>query len=771
MSFPATSITGHAITGALWTSSGGVSDDFSVSVSPSSKTVDAGESTSYVITVGGAFSGTIDLSVPGLPSGVTAVISPTSLTGPGTATLTLYTSDGTPLGTWGFTVSGTGSDLTRHGSAALAVSGAAGGSVQVLIDGLDRSGALYYAGQNNWRTYRGQRATCTLSFIIRPGSTFAPTIGQFLEIYDGDTRVWVGTIDQVEITWIGDAGYHVAAVTGVGLEALFDGVQLDKVQYTSAITPITCGGVVTDLFGLASIPIVTLGTISDGPDVVSLSVTDVKQALDTLALCAGFIWYIDPQDAKLYFQDASDRAADWELGDSPDTSANGAIFESFDWKQSRQDFADTWVSQLPGSAIPSQTKIFAGDGTTTVWTLDSVPQFILSADISPVGTGATTSPLPWSISWVPGTNKVTATPALSDGWELIVKWLDPGQVQAQNTYYGANIGHRARRYTKTCNFTADGVLQEATAALAQYALLPAELQFMTDKPGLAIGRKLTIDVSYPAESSGLLNGDWQITEIDGAIVTGLDSLDEPFGHWRYTVYLVNFNATAIFPGDGSTTDFSVPTGTAVSATVSNGNGAPSSTVLTGGVCTVTPPPPDGSTVAVQYRAGVNPTTQPWQGTLEGMAPTQGLPSEPSGAAAGSSTSGGAIPAQTGGNPQYFIRTLTLRDLTVGDDIASTPPSQHAGIGTRILGVVKKELTSDLTVRFNLAGQEVITVTIPALSSVEDTIEWPLITGSPAVAVAIDDKTVWTADILESDGQIVSNPQDMIAQFTIEWEFD
>jgi hypothetical protein len=85
---------------------------FSVAVTPNGVTqLPMGSSISYAINVSSLneFTGTVALSVSGLPTGVTAIISPTSITTSGTATLTLTAASGssTYLGASAITVTGT----------------------------------------------------------------------------------------------------------------------------------------------------------------------------------------------------------------------------------------------------------------------------------------------------------------------------------------------------------------------------------------------------------------------------------------------------------------------------------------------------------------------------------------------------------------------------------------------------------------------------------------------------------------------------------------
>jgi hypothetical protein len=92
-SFTVTATSGslsHTASGSL-TVNAATKPGFSVSVSPASVSVGAGKSVTATVNVTGTggFSGAVALSASGLPSGVTGVFSPASITGSGSSTLTL----------------------------------------------------------------------------------------------------------------------------------------------------------------------------------------------------------------------------------------------------------------------------------------------------------------------------------------------------------------------------------------------------------------------------------------------------------------------------------------------------------------------------------------------------------------------------------------------------------------------------------------------------------------------------------------------------------
>ena len=83
--------------------------DFQMSTTIASQTVNPGQNTGYGITITSlnGFSGTVSLSLSGLPAGATAAFTPGSITGAGTSNLAITTSVATPAGVYNMTVTGT----------------------------------------------------------------------------------------------------------------------------------------------------------------------------------------------------------------------------------------------------------------------------------------------------------------------------------------------------------------------------------------------------------------------------------------------------------------------------------------------------------------------------------------------------------------------------------------------------------------------------------------------------------------------------------------
>ncbi len=100
-----------------------VQQDFSLSLLPSSLTINPGETANYTLnrTNIGGFSGNVVLNISGLPSNATSNVS--SANSPAT-TIPIITSSNTPLGTYAITLTGISGSLTRTVSATLVVEAA-----------------------------------------------------------------------------------------------------------------------------------------------------------------------------------------------------------------------------------------------------------------------------------------------------------------------------------------------------------------------------------------------------------------------------------------------------------------------------------------------------------------------------------------------------------------------------------------------------------------------------------------------------------------------
>ncbi|GHE08194.1 carbohydrate binding domain-containing protein [Streptomyces alanosinicus] len=117
-------------------------NDFSVSLSPATASVDPGAGATAAVrtsvTSGSAQS--VDLAVSGAPSGVTASLSPSSVTAGGTSTLTVKTAAGTAPGSYPLTVTAAAGSTRHSATFTLTVNGS--GGTTTLANGDFESGSL-----------------------------------------------------------------------------------------------------------------------------------------------------------------------------------------------------------------------------------------------------------------------------------------------------------------------------------------------------------------------------------------------------------------------------------------------------------------------------------------------------------------------------------------------------------------------------------------------------------------------------------------------------
>jgi hypothetical protein len=116
---------------------GTVTNDFSISVAPSSAAVTAGSGTSATVStaVTSGAAQTVSLSAAGLPAGATASFTPTSVTAGGSSSLSLSTASTTAPGTYPITITGTGASASHATTFTLTVNGTGGGSGSVISNG------------------------------------------------------------------------------------------------------------------------------------------------------------------------------------------------------------------------------------------------------------------------------------------------------------------------------------------------------------------------------------------------------------------------------------------------------------------------------------------------------------------------------------------------------------------------------------------------------------------------------------------------------------
>ena len=149
--------------------------DFTISASPSSKTIAAGQSATYSITLTSAnsFTASISMSVTGLHSTMTTTwtVNPVTLQPNGQATtqLTVTTTSSTPIGSYTLTVTATGSGQSHSTQVTLLVKTTSTITIECIPNSITLGGSATITGQIN---PSHPSAPVTLAYSLDGGATW-----------------------------------------------------------------------------------------------------------------------------------------------------------------------------------------------------------------------------------------------------------------------------------------------------------------------------------------------------------------------------------------------------------------------------------------------------------------------------------------------------------------------------------------------------------------------------------------------------------------------
>jgi subtilisin family serine protease len=211
----------------LYVVNGGTpTNDFSISVSPTSGATAPGGSVSATVstaTTSGAAQ-TVSLSASGLPSGATASFSPSSVTSGGSSSLTIATSSSTPSGTYSITITGTGS-VTHTTSFSLTVTGTGGCS----SPGQKLGNPGFESGNTGW--------TASSGVIGQWGGSGQPTHGGTWNAWlDGYGTTHTDTLSQTVTLPSGCASYTLTFWLHIDTAETTTTTQYDKLTVTVGST-------------------------------------------------------------------------------------------------------------------------------------------------------------------------------------------------------------------------------------------------------------------------------------------------------------------------------------------------------------------------------------------------------------------------------------------------------------------------------------------------------------------------------------------------------
>lgn len=252
---------------------------------------------------------------------------------------------------------------------------------------IDRTDLLWNGGQFGFSETRGERGEANLELCIVPGESYSPEIGWPVWIYDppigvaGSQCRFVGTIEDRDAGYVGDAGLLFWSLSVLSLEQLYDTQPCPEVEYPDGTD---AGTIAAALFATVSPPVsVTVGTIETGMALEKRTYdakTNVWSAIKQLAVDSNLITYIDPRDQKFYFVSNGARTAPFTLL-TQDLLQNGTS-PLVHYKQSRSDFRNRQITQTSPATLPPVNAQFQCDGTTSVFTLPSLANQVLGAALT-----------------------------------------------------------------------------------------------------------------------------------------------------------------------------------------------------------------------------------------------------------------------------------------------------------------------------------------------------------------------------------------------------
>ena len=173
--------------------------EFSLSISPSSQSVVPGATATYTVSVGSlpgsTYTGTVSLTIGGLPEGASATFSPAQVTGAGTSTLTITTTPSAAIKTTTFAIAGTDTQSGQKANASATLNVVAGAkSISLNFqNGTDGLGPTEVAGvvpEAHWNGLAGYVQSAPVPLVDETGATTEATV-----------------------TWSGDNTFYLVPVT------------------------------------------------------------------------------------------------------------------------------------------------------------------------------------------------------------------------------------------------------------------------------------------------------------------------------------------------------------------------------------------------------------------------------------------------------------------------------------------------------------------------------------------------------------------------------
>lgn len=230
--------------------------------------------------------------------------------------------------------------------------------ITVLIDGTDRSDYVMAKTISIDDTIN-ERSTASMSMFDKNG-LYRPEIGESVEVYDGATLLFGGTVDDLPEQEISGTGaLHYANMPLVDYTEI-----ADRRIVAESFTNVTAGSIVSYIItNYLADDGITAGDIQDGP-IVSKAIFNymsASQCCDELSELTGFQWCIN-YDKSLDFFDRTSYTG-------TAITASSAI-RKLKVTKNRDQYRNRQYLKAGFDISETQIRDFKGDGSTQVFTVD-----------------------------------------------------------------------------------------------------------------------------------------------------------------------------------------------------------------------------------------------------------------------------------------------------------------------------------------------------------------------------------------------------------------
>jgi len=404
--------------------------------------------------------------------------------------------------------------------------------MQVLINGVDRT---EYIKAQSLRIIDAlnERSTASLTIIDKDG-LYRPAVGEPVEIWDGTTQLFGGSIDDIQEEKILGSSAIICNIPLVDHHQLADR-RLVAETYENELAGNIVKNIINNYLAEEGI---TQGTIQDGP-VIKKAVFNyipASQCLDELSELTGLQWVIRP-DKSLDFFDRS-------------VFTGSAITSSSDIRnvrvrRNRDGYRNRQYVRAGRDISTTQTRTFKGDGETQVFTVDlpiaEKPIIKVNGVTQTVGIRGLETGFDWywqkgdkTISQDESGTKLTASDILTVEYKgfypIIVVADDPAAINERQAA-GDGSGIYESIEDKSSIDTRNAATDYANGLLRRYARIGTTLTFDTYTAGYQVGQ--IVNVSIPEHD---INEEMLISRID---ITDPGRQD---GVLKYSIELVSGEA-------------------------------------------------------------------------------------------------------------------------------------------------------------------------------------------------------------------------------------